>query len=92
MTFAEDRSQFFTDFAVTVIVGGVSGMGIFDKDYQSYDITAGNRPALVVVTEDFPAVAESSAVSITGETATYTVAGAPQPDGTGITVLMLDQV
>jgi len=92
MTFTEDRSAFFTDFAVQVIIGGYSGLGIFDKNYGDFDIASGNRPALTIVSEDFPAVAEGSAVSITGETATYTVAGSPQPDGTGMTVLMLEKV
>jgi len=92
MTFTEDRSAFFTDFAVAVTIGGVSGVGIFDKEYASFDMASGNRPALTVVTEDFPAVVEGSAVTITGEVATYTVAGTPQADGTGMSVLLLEKV
>jgi len=92
MTFVEDRAAFFTDFAVAVTVGGVSGVGIFDKQYASFDLANGNRPALTVMSSAFPSVIEGSAVTVTGETATYTVAGSPQPDGTGMTVLMLEKV
>ena len=89
MSFVEDLSPFFVDYGVDATVGAVSCRGIFDNIFlETMGFTAGSRPTLLVKAADVPAVAEGTAVSIPA--GSYTVA-AIEPDGTGLTLLRLQE-
>ena len=81
-----DAATFTNDFGLTAIVGGVTVEAIFDAAYTDPLGMAGNSPQLIVATEDLPAVAVGQAV--TANATSYTVQ-AIEPDGTGITTLIL---
>lgn len=85
----EDFAPYFVDFGVTATVGLVSCRGIFDSTYAApLGFTAGSSPMLIVEASAVPAVAQGTAVSVAG--GSYTVT-AVEPDGTGLTVLRLQE-
>jgi hypothetical protein len=88
MAFTEDLAPFFADFGIAATVGGVACMGIFDAAYADALGMNGTRPALQVATAAVPSVAEGAAVTIGA--ASYTVESV-QPDGTGMTLLILHE-
>lgn len=92
MAFVEDMTVFLdtSDFAVAATVGGVAVPGIFDAAYAAaLGYAAGTSPQLLVASASVPSVAVGDAV-VTGG-ASYTVA-AIEPDGTGMTLLRLQEV
>lgn len=90
--FAEDLAAYFTDFAATsCTVGGVSVRAIFDNGYALGDVglgMAGTQPSLRVRTAALVGDPVGQAVAV-GAVA-YTVA-AHEPDGTGISLLLLER-
>lgn len=100
MTFSEDLSVFFADFGViaqggTCTVNGSSVEGIFDQEYlQQSFMVDGSKPALLVRSADISGVARNAPVVIKlaawSAAVNYTVAD-KQPDGTGMTLLILDK-
>lgn len=90
---AADLAPFFSsnDFAETCTIGGVPGYGIFSNEHQA--VSAGELPGgmqspqLLVRASEFPAVARGAAVVVRG--VNYVVYGPPEPDGTGLVVLVL---
>jgi hypothetical protein len=92
MAFSEDLSVFFdtSEFAVDATVAGVAVKGIFDHQYvEEFDIT-GEAPTLLCQTSQLPSgLSQGDTVSI-GSTQ-YQVVGI-QPDGTGLTLLVLEYV
>jgi hypothetical protein len=82
----ETFDTFMHDFAIPATVGGVSVRGIFDATYADPLGMAGNQPVLTVASEDLPSVAVGQAVVLNATA--YTVQ-AIEPDGTGITTLIL---
>lgn len=94
MPFAEDLSAFFSpaEFAVTVTLAGVAVTGIFDAAYQLADVgtgMAGTAPVLTLPTSAVPPSPVGAAVVVNA--VTYTVA-AHEPDGTGVSRLLLERV
>lgn len=91
MAFVEDHSVFFTDFGVSVTLAGATVRAIFDASYEAATVglmsMASAQPMLTLPTASVPASVVGAAVTV-GATA-YTVAAA-EPDGTGITRLMLE--
>lgn len=93
MAFAESLDAFFSDFAVTATVGSAALSVIFDRAHiealggygGGIDATA---PAALLKTSDVAAnsIARNSTLVIAGTT--YYVQRA-QPDGTGLTLLVL---
>lgn len=77
------------EFAVVATVGGVTMNGIFDRPYRETLDTAGYAPVLWVRTSDASAAVYGSAVTVNATS--YTVA-AVEPDGTGVTALVLTEV
>lgn len=69
-------------------VSGNSVLGIFDEAYTDPMGIAGSSPALTVKSADIPALAFGAAVVV--NSINYTVASI-QPDGTGITRLILQE-
>jgi len=90
VAFTEDFTPFLNadEFAVDATVGGVALRGIFDAAYADALGMGGTSPALLIATADAPAAAQGAAVVI-GATS-YTVAN-PEPDGTGMTLLRLQE-
>ncbi len=86
MDFAADLPDYLADFGVTATVGGVSVTAIFDAAYADPLNMGGNTPQLTVATSDLPAVAVGQAVTVNATS--YTVVGI-EPDGTGVSTLML---
>lgn len=94
MAFAEDFSAFFgtSDFAVAAIIDGRPVNGIFDNDYAAVRGELGdvesNRPAFMCAAADVASVAYGDTAKVSG--VSYTVRGI-HPDGTGVTVLILEE-
>lgn len=88
MNFAADTSLFFDEFAVDVTVDGVVVRGIFDNAFAAAfnGMIDGSGPELRLPSS--VAVARGSQVVIA--TRQYVVKGV-EPDGTGITVLRLEE-
>lgn len=93
MAMTEDLSVFFdaTEFADAVTVGGVAVQGIFDAAYAAASVgaygMAGSAPALTLATASVPADPVGLAAVVGG--VSYLVA-AHEPDGTGISRLLLE--
>ena len=70
-----------------VVIGSVAGRAIFDEAYaEAFDI-ASSGPRLTYRIADFPSVVRGAAVTIGARS--FTVAAAPEPDGTGMSVVRL---
>lgn len=90
MAFVEDLSVFFADFGVPAVVGVDTAITvIFDKAYiaQLNGRLEGENPECLGRTEDIGDMQEGDPITIDG--IPYTVVGAPQSDGTGLTILQL---
>lgn len=92
--FTEDTSAYFdttTGFAQLATVGGVAVGIIFDNGYALGNVglmgMASSQPAITLKTSDVPANPVGSAVTV-GSVA-YVV-GAHEPDGTGLSRLVLE--
>jgi hypothetical protein len=89
MAFVEAFATFFADLGINATVGLVTVRGIYDTDYgDPMGLVAGNRPVLTVTTADVAGVDVGTAVSINATA--FTVAEV-QPDGTGVTRLVLER-
>lgn len=71
-----------------VTIGGASIYAIFDNDYVEALDTEGSGPRLVCRTADVSSVTYGTAAVVSG--ANYTVRTI-MPDGTGMTVLVLEE-
>jgi len=94
MPFTEDLSDFINDDTPGYVSADIVGIGevggIFSDDYGELNgMIAGSNPALLCISSEIAVVVNGTALSIDG--VGYTVAGAPQPDGTGLTRLHLSQ-
>jgi len=88
MNFAADHPVFLADFGIDAIIGTKIVRGIFDADYaEAFDIVSGSQPSLLCLTTDIADMARGASIVI-GDVG-YTVEKPPQPDGTGMTRLML---
>jgi hypothetical protein len=99
MAFTEDFSVFFddngfgVDFAYTPKVGNaISATGIFDAAYfgaEGAEVTVtSSQPRIVYQTSLIPEPLYGDAITVNDED--YTIVGI-QPDGTGITTLILEK-
>jgi hypothetical protein len=87
----EDLAPFFADFAVDATVNGAAVRGIFDNGFALGAVgigMAGTQPTLRLRTADVAADPVGQAVVVGA--VSYTVA-AHEPDGTGVSVLMLER-
>jgi hypothetical protein len=87
----EDLAPFFANFAVDATVNGQAVRGIFDNGFALGAVgigMAGTQPTLRLRTADVTADPVGQAVSVNA--VAYTVA-AHEPDGTGVSVLMLER-
>jgi hypothetical protein len=91
MAFTEPIAGFFNtaDFAVSATLAGASVNGIFDAGYfEPLGEVEGVQPRFTLPTSSASSAAHGQALVI-GST-TYKVRGV-QPDGTGVTTLILEQ-
>jgi hypothetical protein len=93
MAFTEDLTQFFDldDFAVEAEWSEAPGEPvnvIFDKAFIENLGIAGNSPVALGKESDFPDVAEGQTLTISGTV--YTIITS-QPDGTGVTTLIMEK-
>lgn len=70
-------------------IGGVDIAVIFDNGYAAFDMISGSKPAIKALASDVAAVSEGTALKVNA--VDYTVSEI-HPDGTGLTVLLLDAV
>lgn len=91
MAFVENFSLFFTDFAVTATVDGTDVAAIFDNGYTRHNVgysgMAGTQPSLTLASADVPADVVGTSATVNGTS--YLVA-AHEPDGTGVSTLLLE--
>ena len=92
--FVEDLSPFFADFGQPATVGGQAVQGVFDNGYALGAAgpfagmgIATTQPRLTCATASLPADPVGAAVVVGA--ASYTVAE-HHPDGTGMSVLLLE--
>lgn len=87
-----DRAVFFNadEFAVTAVINGVDIDGIPDDEYAESGGFAGSRPVFLCRSKDIEdnSISEGHTAVISG--ASYTVREI-QPDGTGMTRLILEE-
>lgn len=72
----------------TAVVGAASFGVIFDKNYGEYELMSGSKPGIQALAADVSGLADGDALTVNA--VAYTVSGQPRPDGTGITLIMLD--
>ena len=95
MAFTEDLAAFLDpeDFAVDCTVGGEALRGIFDNAHALAAVgevgMASSLARLTVASADLPASPLGTAVTVDGQADDFTVVEV-QPDGTGMTVLVLE--
>ena len=89
--FAEDLNTFLADFGVACTVGGSSVQAIFDNGYSLGNVgvvgVASSQPSLTLPTANVPANPVGSAAVVAS--VNYLVA-AHEPDGTGMSLLLLE--
>lgn len=94
MAFTEDLAPFFSvsDFAVNATLDGVAVRGVFNNSYELGSAgpigMAGTQPTLTLPTASVPASPVGKACVVG---ATSYVVGAHEPDGTGVSVLLLER-
>lgn len=90
--FVENFSAFLTDFGVNATVAGQAVRGIFDNGFALGDVgmagMAGTQPVLTVPTASVPASPVGSTAVVNA--INYVVA-AHEPDGTGMSRLLLER-
>jgi len=88
----EDLAPFFADFAVACTVNGQAVRGIFDNGFASAEVglvgMSSARPMLTLPTAGLSADPVGQTAVVGGTS--YLVA-AHQPDGTGVSTLMLER-
>jgi len=92
MALVEDLTVFLNtdDFAVEATWNATTVNVIFDAPYsQNLDI-AGSNPSILVAAADMPGAAIGDAVVVNGTN--YQIAEPPQPDGTGMVRIELEEV
>lgn len=94
MAFVDDLEVFINDDTPGYVDASFEGIGvvggIFGDDYEEFSgMVAGSKPILLCISSQIPDVVNGTALTING--VDYTVAGAPQPDGTGLTTLNLSE-
>ena len=91
--FVENTAAFFSDFGQSATVGGVVVSAIFDAAYSLGSVgpigMASSQPTLTLATASVPASPVGTAVVVSG--GNYVV-GAHEPDGTGMSRLLLEAV
>ncbi len=88
MAFVEDVAPFLRDFGTDAVLNGAPVSGIFDNEYVEAFGMASRQPMFTLPTAQAGSVTQSSVLVVEG--VSYRVTRA-EPDGTGVTVLMLER-
>lgn len=89
MPFVEDLSVYFTDFGVAATLDGQAVRGVFDNGYmQALGGMASAEPSFMLRSADASTATQASLLVVAGTT--YRVRSL-QPDGTGVTTLLLER-
>ncbi len=88
MAFAESFAGYFADYGVNATIGAATVRGIFDDAYQDALGMGGTAPALICAASDVASATTGTALTINA--VAYTVVS-KQPDGTGMTRLVLQE-
>lgn len=88
MALVENFPGFFVDFGTAATIGAATVTGIFDIPTAEAFGMLGTGPTFTCAASDVAGVAAGQAVTI--NSVGYTVT-AVKPDGTGLTVLVLDK-
>lgn len=87
----EPLDTFFVDFAVSVTLAGATVQAIYDAGYETGSVgsagMAAAQPMLTLITADVPSDPVGATAVVGGRA--FTVAE-HRPDGTGVSVLMLE--
>lgn len=91
MAFNENLDLFFetSTFGVEVLINGKSVNGILDAQYIESGFSGSTRPVFVCKTESLKNVVDGSNLILEDGTI-YKVRGPVEPDGTGVTTLILE--
>ena len=84
----DDPAAFMTDYAVDATLDGAAVRGIFDNGFVSALDIAGSAPSILLPSSSAASAAAGQTVVVGG--ASYTVT-AIEPDGTGMTLLRLQE-
>jgi hypothetical protein len=91
MAFAEDFTQFFdvtNGFAVVGTHSGTGYNGIFDNEYAGDGVMAGTIPIFTLSSSDASNMTEGDQITIN---AVVYLIREKQQDGTGVTILVLEE-
>lgn len=85
-----DRLAMLNDFGVTVVYGAGSYVGIYDRPYNDFGDVAGYAPQLLMRSADVVTASMANGGSITVDGNSFIVREI-QADGTGFTMIMLEE-
>ncbi len=90
--FIDEPEVFINDDTPGYVDADIAGIGvvggIFSDDYDEFNnMIAGSKPTLLCISSQITTVVNRTALTLND--VNYTVAGEPQPDGTGLTTLNL---
>lgn len=90
MAFTESHGEFLDgdDFAVTASIGGSSVSVIFDHEYVNAQGVSGEQPRILCDDDDVGSVSVGDAITVNSTGYAVRVI---EPDGTGMTVLVLEE-
>jgi hypothetical protein len=86
--FSIDEFFVVNEFAKLATIRGLAVSGIFDRQYVEYTDIAGNHPTFLCPSEQVSNIELGDEITINQKS--YTIA-AIQPDGTGLTLLVLHE-
>jgi hypothetical protein len=86
----QNLTPFFNtqEFATLAMIGGLAVSGVFDRLYVEYADITGNHPTFLCPSEQISHIELGDEITINQKS--YTIA-AIQPDGTGLTLLVLHE-
>jgi len=94
MAFTEDLTDFINDDTPGYVSADIAGIGVvggilIDEYGEFGSVVAGNKPVLLCISAEVSAAENGTALVI--NSVNYTISGAPQPDGTGVTRFELSE-
>jgi hypothetical protein len=91
MPMTEDFTAFFNsaEHGTEATYGAASVIGIFENQYVEVNGVGSTKPTFLCSESDVSGIANGSTITINA--VAYTVAGPPQEDGTGLTLLILQE-
>jgi hypothetical protein len=89
MSFVEHLASYFTDFGTDAVIGGASVRGVFDNEYvTSLGLVDGTHPVFLASSSAVSSSSVGDLITVGG--VSYSI-GRVEPDGTGMTRLILER-